>query len=139
MPSDPLANQLMLLFSACLWCLVRPVGESRLLIMCCWVVVLHVQFVSEVRIQFYCCKLACHLAEREQVKVVAIDTGAGLVLLNPEEGGVVVATARSGINVQLDEDLLVYQSTKQIRVAGSGFEHVTEASGVVLLPMVVEA
>lgn len=67
------------------------------------------------------------------MKVVAIDTGAGLVQLNPEQGGgVVVATAKPEIKVEQDEDLLVYQSTKQIRIGGNGFEDVTEVRGVAL-------
>lgn len=92
-----------------------------------------VQFVSEVRIQFTCWDLACFLIEPGQLKVVAIDTGAGLAQLNPEQGGgVVVATAKPEIKVEQDEDLLVYQSTKQIRIGGSGFEDVTEVRGVAL-------
>ncbi|CAN0353201.1 unnamed protein product, partial [Ectocarpus fasciculatus] len=65
---------------------------------------------------------SCYLAEPGQLKVVAIDTGAGLVRLNPEDGGIVVATAKPDITIQQDENLLIYQSTKQIRIAGSGFQ-----------------
>lgn len=74
--------------------------------------------------------MSCHLSGPGQLKVVAIDTGAGVVQLNPEEGGIVVATVKPDITVQRDENLLIYQSTKQIRIAGSGLEDTTMASEV---------
>ncbi|CAM9403362.1 unnamed protein product [Ectocarpus sp. 6 AP-2014] len=86
------------------------------------------QFVSATRIEISCMKLSCFLAEPRQLKVVAIDTDAGLVRLNPEDGGVVVITVKPGITVQQDENLLIYQSTKEVRIAGSGFEENMEAS-----------
>ena len=85
-------------------------------------------FVSEIRIQFFCSEPACYVAEPGHVRVVAVDTGAGVERLNPEGGGVVVATVKPDIRVHQDEDLLVYQSTKQLRIAGSGFERVSKAS-----------
>ncbi|CAM9604552.1 unnamed protein product [Ectocarpus fasciculatus] len=57
------------------------------------------------------------------LKIVAIDNGAGPVPLNPEDGGVVVATVLANVKIQPNEDLHVYQSTKQIQVAGSGFDN----------------
>ncbi|CAM9183837.1 unnamed protein product, partial [Ectocarpus sp. 8 AP-2014] len=85
------------------------------------------QFVSSTRIEISCMAMGCFVAEPGQLKVVAIDTGAGLVRLNPEDGGVVVATVKPHITVQQDENLLIYQSTKQIRIGGSGFEEDMEA------------
>lgn len=76
-------------------------------------------------------EMSCYLAEPGQLKVVAIDTGDGLVRLDPEDGGVVVATVKPDITVQQDENLLIYLSTEQIRIAGSGFEDDTEASETV--------
>lgn len=66
-------------------------------------------------------------AEPGPLKVVAVDTGAGLVRLNPDDGGVVVAIVKADITVQENESLRIYQSTNQIRIAGSGFEDVTKA------------
>ena len=57
------------------------------------------------------------------LKVVAIDTGTGLVHLNPEEGGVVVVGVKGDIKVKDNESLYIYQSTKQVKVEGSGFEN----------------
>ncbi|CAN0294216.1 unnamed protein product [Pylaiella littoralis] len=65
-------------------------------------------------------------AEPGPLKVVAVDTGAGLVRLNPDDGGVVVAIVKADITVQENESLRIYQSTNQIRIAGSGFEDVTK-------------
>lgn len=64
------------------------------------------------------------------LKIVAIDTGAGLVELNPDDGGVVVATVLADFNItiQPNEELHVYQSTRLIHVAGSGFDHDVEVS-----------
>lgn len=56
-----------------------------------------------------------------------------MVPLNPEEGGVVVAMVKAGTRVQDDENLLIYQSTKQIRIAGSGFDNDMKASLLLLL------
>lgn len=67
-------------------------------------------------------------AEPGPIKVVAIDLGDSLVQINPEEGGVVVAMVKADVTVQEDESLLVYQSSKQVRIAGSGFEDDMEAS-----------
>lgn len=72
-------------------------------------------------------------AEPGPLKAVAIDTGAGRVQLNPEGGGVVVATVLADVRVQPNMDLHVYQSTKQIQVAGSGFDNDIQASLVVVL------
>ncbi|CAM9661144.1 unnamed protein product [Ectocarpus sp. 4 AP-2014] len=87
-----------------------------------------VLFVSATRIEISCVEMSCFSAEPGELKVVAIDTGAGLVRLNPEDGGVVIATAKPHITVQQDDNLLIYRSTKQIRIAGSGFEEGMEAS-----------
>ena len=55
------------------------------------------------------------------LKVVAIDTGGGLVDINPE-GGVVVAVVKAEVTIQDNEGLYIYQSTKkQVQVMGSGF------------------
>ena len=56
------------------------------------------------------------------LKVVAIDTGGGLVDINPE-GGVVVAVVKAEVTIQDNEGLYIYQSTKQVKVEGSGFEN----------------
>ena len=45
-----------------------------------------------------------------------------MVQLNPEDGGVVVAMVRADVMVQENESLHVYQSTKEIRVNGGGFD-----------------
>lgn len=136
-PERLLPNRpMLLLISAFLWCMFPLVTVgfcSRAHVLRCrfsWT-----QFVSEVRTVFMCWAPSCYVGEPGQIKVVAIDTGAGLVRVNPEGGGIVVATVRPEIKVQQDNDLIVYQSTKQIRIAGSGFEHVTEASEVVLTPV----
>lgn len=57
------------------------------------------------------------------LKVVAIDTDTGLVHLNPEEGGVVAAVVKADVKVKDNENLYIYQSTKQVKVEGSGFEN----------------
>lgn len=41
-----------------------------------------------------------------------------------------VATVKGDITVQEDESLFIYQSTEQIRIAGSNLQDVTEASKV---------
>ena len=61
-------------------------------------------------------------AEPGPLKVVAVDTGTGIVQLNPEDGGVVVAMVRADVVVQENESLHVYQSVKEIRVNGAGFD-----------------
>lgn len=61
-------------------------------------------------------------ADPGPLKLVAIDTGAGIVELNPEDGGVVVATVKANVMVQDNESLHIYQSTKEVQVTGSGFE-----------------
>ena len=43
-------------------------------------------------------------------------------------GGIVVATILTDVNVQHNEDLHVYQSTKQIHVAVSGNDNDVQAS-----------
>lgn len=63
-------------------------------------------------------------AEPGLLKLIAIDTGAGVVKLNPEDGGVVVATVRADAMMQDNESLHVYQSTKHIQVAGGGFQDI---------------
>lgn len=60
------------------------------------------------------------------LKLVAIDTGAGRLMLDPENGGVVVAMVQAelsgrGITVDNHEILSIYQSTKSIEITGSGF------------------
>lgn len=60
------------------------------------------------------------------LKVVAIDTGAGRLALNPEDGGVVIAEIQAdlsghGVSVQSHESLDIYQSEKSIQITGSGF------------------
>lgn len=63
-------------------------------------------------------------AEPGSLKLIAIDTGAGVVKLNPEDGGVAVATVRADAMMQDNESLHVYQSTKHIQVAGGGFQDI---------------
>lgn len=60
-----------------------------------------------------------------QLKVVAIENGAGVVELNP---GVVVANVKADLKVYDNECLLIYQSTKELRIAGSGFDDDVEVS-----------
>lgn len=60
-----------------------------------------------------------------QLKVVAIENGAGVVELNP---GVVVANVKADPKVYDNESLLIYQSTKELRIAGSGFDDDVEVS-----------
>ena len=69
-------------------------------------------------------------AEPGPLKIVAIDNGGqhGRVELNPEAGGVVVATVLSDVSIQPNEGLHVYQSTKQIHVAVSGNDNDIQAS-----------
>lgn len=62
------------------------------------------------------------LAEPGPLKVVAIDTGAGLVQLNPDDGGVVVAVVKADVTVKDNRGLYIYPSTKQVQVTGCGFE-----------------
>ena len=70
-------------------------------------------------------------AEPGPLKVVAIENGAGLVPLNPEGGGVVVAMVKADPMVHDNERLLIYQSTKQLRIAGSGFDDNVGVSNLV--------
>lgn len=56
------------------------------------------------------------------LKLVAIDTGTGVVQLNPEDGGVVVATVRSNLRVKDNAGLHIYHSTKEVQVARDGFD-----------------
>lgn len=73
------------------------------------------------------------------LRIVAIDTGTGRINLNPTEGGVVIAMVQAdpssdhSTTVQDNEGLHVYQSTKQIQIAGSGFADNTEASTTAVL------
>lgn len=72
-------------------------------------------------------------AEPGPLKVVAINTGSGLVHLKPEEGGVLVAIVQAdlehhGISVTSHESQRVYQSARQIKVLGTGFEDDIKAS-----------
>lgn len=67
------------------------------------------------------------------LKVVAINTGAGRLALNSEEGGVVIAEVQAdlsghGVSVQSHESLDIYQSTKSIQITGSGFVDDMKAS-----------
>lgn len=69
------------------------------------------------------------------LKVVAINTGAGRLSLNPEDGGVVIAEVQAdlaghGMSVMSHEELDIYQSTPEIKISGSGFLDGTKASGV---------
>lgn len=62
-------------------------------------------------------------AEPGPLKIVGVDTaGAGRVELNPEGGGVVVAVVRADVVVEENDSLYVYQSAKEIRVNGGGFD-----------------
>lgn len=61
-------------------------------------------------------------AEPGQLKVVAIDTGTGVVQLHPTQGGVVVPVVKPDVVVQDNGSLRIYQSTKQFQITGSGFE-----------------
>lgn len=66
------------------------------------------------------------------IRVVAIDTGSGLVHLNPEGGGVVVGMVLStlegsNVTVKDDESLHIYQSTRRFQITGSGFKDSTKA------------
>lgn len=62
-------------------------------------------------------------AEPGPLKLVAIDTGTGVVQLNPEDGGVVVATVLADVSIQSNENLHIYQSTKEVQVLGTGFDN----------------
>ena len=67
------------------------------------------------------------------LKLVAINTGAGRLPLNSEDGGVVIAEIQAdlsghGVSVQSHESLDIYQSTKSIQIAGSGFVDNIKAS-----------
>lgn len=63
------------------------------------------------------------------LKVVASDTDAGLVHLNPEGGGVVVAVVRAEITIQDNESLFIYESARQVQVTGRGFTDDMRVSG----------
>lgn len=68
------------------------------------------------------------------LKVVAIETGAGLFYLNPEDGGITIRTILpiqdgNDIMVEDNESVHIYQSTKQFQITGSGFKDNTKASG----------
>ena len=68
------------------------------------------------------------------LRVVAIDAGGGLVPLNQEKGGVVIAVIvpylAFGRHTTVDENesLRIYQSTRQIQITGSGFRNSTKVS-----------
>lgn len=67
------------------------------------------------------------------LKLVAVNTGAGRLMLNPDDGGVVIAEVQAdldghGVTVENHESLDIYQSTKSIKIAGSGFADSTKAS-----------
>ncbi|CAM9721966.1 unnamed protein product [Ascophyllum nodosum] len=60
------------------------------------------------------------------LKVAAIKTGGGVIMLHPEERGITVAVVQAnldghGINVNSHEEISIYQSTKQLQVSGVGF------------------
>lgn len=60
------------------------------------------------------------------LKLVAINTGAGRLALNRDDGGVVIAEVQAdltghGITVETHESFDIYQSTKQIAISGNGF------------------
>lgn len=90
---------------------------------------LHVQVISSnqtVVTKIFALDRKLWAPEPGPLKVVTIDTGAGPVVLNPVEGGVVVAMVQAdldghGITVANHESLRIYQSTKSIEIIGSGF------------------
>ncbi|CAN0352196.1 unnamed protein product, partial [Hapterophycus canaliculatus] len=62
-----------------------------------------------------------------------INTGPGRLTLNPEDGGVVIAEIQAdleghGVKVDTHESLDIYQSTKSIKITGSGFVEDIKAS-----------
>ncbi|CAN0082302.1 unnamed protein product [Ectocarpus fasciculatus] len=74
------------------------------------------------------------------LKVIAIDTGSGVVRLNPEDGGIVVGMvlstlSSSDVTVKEDESVHIYQSTKQFQITGSGFKDDTKASGAIIFDL----
>lgn len=69
------------------------------------------------------------------LKIVAVDTGAGWVYLEPDDGGVVVAVVVADVTMKNNKGLHVYQSTKQIQVAGSHFENISVSFRVTTLPI----
>ena len=85
------------------------------------------------------------------VRVVAIDTGSGLIYVNPEGRGVVAGVVFStldggNVTVKDDESVRIYQSTGQFQITGDGFNDNTKASGAVVnvstqvsIPTVVDA
>lgn len=88
---------------------------------------------NQIRIEFHTENLEHGPFEPGLLKVVAIDTSAGLVPLNPGDGGVVVGMVspyqdRYDITVEDNESLHIYQSTEQFQITGSGFEDNTMVS-----------
>lgn len=63
-------------------------------------------------------------------KIFAIDTGTGLVYLNPDGGGLAIQNNIPSCipTVRENEGLKVYQSTKQIQITGSCFNDNMQAS-----------
>ena len=64
------------------------------------------------------------------LKIVAIDTGNGLVYLNPDGGGVAIQNDIPSCTpmVQDNEGLRIYQSTKRVEIVGSCFSDNVKAS-----------
>lgn len=60
------------------------------------------------------------------LKIRAINTGAGPLAVNPEDGGVVIAEVQAdleahGITVEDHDAINIYQSTKELKISGNGF------------------
>lgn len=68
--------------------------------------------------------------EPDSLKIVAIDTGAGLLYLDPDGGGVAVQEESDVCftTVQENEGLKIYQSTKHVQLTGGCFEDNMKAS-----------
>ena len=68
--------------------------------------------------------------EPGSLKLVAIDTGSGLLYLNPDDGGVVVRNDIPSCTpmVRENEGLRIYQSTKRVEIGGSCFSDNMKAS-----------
>ena len=68
--------------------------------------------------------------EPGSLKIIAINTGTELVYLDPDGGGVVVQNdvPSCSTEVQENEGLRIYQSTKRVKIAGSCFSDNMKAS-----------
>lgn len=115
----------------------RSMSDRYLLLLmlscpCCWLLVMQ-GVAPRPRIEVHRDVLDTRVsswwrAEPGPLKVVAIENGAGLVPRSPEGGGVVVAMVKADPIVHENESLLIYQSTKQLRIAGSGFDDIVDVS-----------